>query len=98
MMCFVSGIICPALSAPSNGAVSTGIQQAPHGTVASFTCRRGYLLDGYNKRTCTGSGPRGRWTGTQPSCKGIVNSICVTAHCISVTLTNFIISLSRSHR
>ena len=90
MMYFVSGIICPTLSAPPNGAVSTGIQQAPYGTVATFTCRRGYLLDGYNKRTCIGSGPRGRWTGTQPSCKGNVHSIRV--------LTYFKISLSRYHR
>ena len=81
-MCLISGIMCAVLSAPSNGAVSTGKQEAPYGTVATFTCSPGFTLNGNDKRTCTGSGPRGTWTGSQPSCNGNKHTVHINIYFI----------------
>ena len=82
IMCLISGIMCAALSAPSNGAVSTGKQEAPYGTVATFTCSPGFTLNGNDKRSCTGSGPRGTWTGSQPSCNGNKHTVPINIYFI----------------
>ena len=59
-------VSCPELSAPANGMVSVS------GRTATYTCDSGYELDltsGGGSRTC---GADGMWTGSAPTCAGII--------------------------
>ena len=62
-----SGIECPALSDPANGAVSVS-GNTPTST-ASYSCNSGFVLEGTQFRTCLGSG---QWSDQPPVCRGIV--------------------------
>ncbi|KAI8498132.1 hypothetical protein Bbelb_240760 [Branchiostoma belcheri] len=58
------GIQCPALIAPSNGAVSpTGVISYPNGV--TFTCNTGYVLNGAAAATCQADGT---WSNPVPTC------------------------------
>ncbi|XP_019630654.1 PREDICTED: sushi, von Willebrand factor type A, EGF and pentraxin domain-containing protein 1-like, partial [Branchiostoma belcheri] len=57
-------IQCPALIAPSNGAISpTGVISYPNGV--TFTCNTGYVLNGAAAATCQADGT---WSNPVPTC------------------------------
>ena len=58
-------IDCGGLSVPSNGQIS--ITATTFGSVATYSCDRGYTLDGNTSRICQSNG---QWSGPQPSCVG----------------------------
>ncbi|XP_066300403.1 CUB and sushi domain-containing protein 3-like [Branchiostoma lanceolatum] len=57
-----TAVQCPALTAPTNGAVG-GTNS--YGDVATFTCDTGYGLAGASTRTCQADTT---WSGTSPTC------------------------------
>ena len=66
-------ILCPELTAPENGVVTTtGLTP---GSTATYSCDDGYALDGAQNRTCQDNGT---WTNQPPSCIGTVHTyVCV---------------------
>ncbi len=56
-------VMCPTLSDPSNGAIL--MTNTTVGSVVSYTCSRGYRLDGPMTRECQSGG---NWTGSDPVC------------------------------
>ena len=54
---FTSAVICKQLSDIDNGAVSQK-NPAVAGSVAAYTCRRGFKLIGSSRRVCQSNGPR----------------------------------------
>ena len=60
-------IDCGDLSNPVNGRVV--LQLTTEGSVATYSCNKGYKLSGSSTRTC---GSDGAWTGDAPTC----NSKC----------------------
>ena len=72
--CFYTEVICPALTAPMNGAISFSPEISPtdYQTTVTYSCVNGFGLSGGDiGRTCVSSnaGP-GEWSGTAPSCQG----------------------------
>ena len=62
-------VTCPRLSDPRNGDVDlTGLRV---GSKASYSCDRGFKLQGNQVRHCQSNG---RWTGQDPSCQSIHQS------------------------
>ena len=63
--------VCPTLSDPYDGAVST-----PKGTEfqdeAIYECEQGFELVGNSRRSCQSTGS---WSGTAPTCKQIGMSL-----------------------
>uniref|UniRef100_A0A3B3YU70 CUB and Sushi multiple domains 3a n=1 Tax=Poecilia mexicana TaxID=48701 RepID=A0A3B3YU70_9TELE len=64
--------ICTAVTCPTPAAISNGVLQGSDfewgssvGSVVSFQCQSGHLLQGSSSRTCQ---PDLTWTGTQPEC------------------------------
>ncbi|XP_062518038.1 sushi, von Willebrand factor type A, EGF and pentraxin domain-containing protein 1-like isoform X5 [Corticium candelabrum] len=53
--------VCPVLGDPRNGGVSV----SAYGTTATYSCDRGYKLEGNKQRTCS----YGVWSGSEPHCK-----------------------------
>ena len=68
-------IVCPGLSAPSNGQVSYTAADSTYyyGTVATYTCLVGFGRNGIGTSTCGGDGSSttGVWSGTPPTCDGM---------------------------
>ncbi len=58
-----STVVCPTLSDPHNGDIV--ITTTTVGSSVSYTCRRGYRLDGQTVRECQSNG---QWTGSDPVC------------------------------
>ncbi len=56
-------MVCPTLSDPRNGDIA--ITTTTVDSSVSYTCRRGYRLDGPTTRECQIDG---RWTGSDPVC------------------------------
>ena len=52
------------LETPSNGQQHFP-DKSVEGAIASFTCDKGYKLEGSAERTCQGNG---EWTGTDATC------------------------------
>ena len=61
----VIAIDCGSLSAPSNGQIS--ITTTTFGSMTTYSCDPGYILDGNSSRICLSDG---QWSGSQPSCSG----------------------------
>ena len=64
-------ILCPSLTAPSNGTVILSSPTLEFGSTARYVCDTGYGLDGEDMvRTCGGDGtsPDGEWSGAPPIC------------------------------
>ncbi|KNC55736.1 uncharacterized protein AMSG_12417 [Thecamonas trahens ATCC 50062] len=79
---------CPALSAPTNGKLSTTCARSVGVVCGTFSCNAGYSLNGVTSRTCASSGS---WTSSAASCALITN------YCVELTApTNGIISPSGS--
>lgn len=48
------------------------------GSMVTFNCEAGYLLQGYSTLTCVmGSSKRPEWDRAKPSCQGEWRSLCV---------------------
>ncbi len=60
-LCFIVNTVCPVLGDPRNGEVSV----SAYGTTATYSCDRGYKLEGNKQRTCS----YGVWSGSEPHCK-----------------------------
>jgi len=62
-----SAVQCSSLTAPDNG--SLGPQQDAYDVsqVVTFTCNRGYALNGARQVTCLVSG---QWSDVEPTCAG----------------------------
>ena len=60
---------CSDLTNPTNGMINYNnmgtVSMRPVGTVATFTCDTGYILDGNPTRTC---GSDGVWSVSAPIC------------------------------
>ncbi|KAK3796935.1 hypothetical protein RRG08_032239 [Elysia crispata] len=56
-------VLCPPLPSPANGKVITPSNE--YGSVASYTCNVGYLLEGQKSLSCLSTGS---WNATQPLC------------------------------
>ncbi|ELU17721.1 hypothetical protein CAPTEDRAFT_146194, partial [Capitella teleta] len=59
-------VLCPAPQAPPNGAVSAS--RTSYRSVASFSCKSGYVMDGHSQRTCQANA---HWSGSQPICNPV---------------------------
>ena len=74
MINFFTGITCPPLENLLNGQFSySPSQENPIGTVATFICDQGYLLDGNSTRVCMDDDRAdtiGVWSGEDPTCLG----------------------------
>lgn len=55
---------CPSLTAPPNGFVS--VTGTVSGSVATYSCQRGFSLVGSQRRTCRDNGV---WSGVTPLCQ-----------------------------
>ena len=58
------GVTCPFPSPPENGAISH--KGNGFGDVITYSCKRGYNLNGIATRRCQADGS---WSGTPPSCE-----------------------------
>ena len=56
-------VVCPSLTAPTNGAISSN--GSAYGSSASFSCSTGYQISGSLLRTCQSNGT---WSGSQSIC------------------------------
>lgn len=56
---------CPALPQPDNGLVT--LSGVTFGSLATYVCNAGFVLDGNVQRTCLATG---EWSGSDPSCIG----------------------------
>ena len=71
-MCMVYGTDlatshCPAVAAPSHGFLSQGTNPRSFGTVVTFGCKPGYVLQGSSSAKCLGDGS---WSSPAPKCTG----------------------------
>ena len=57
---------CIILTALSNGMIGYNMGTRTVNTVATYTCNRGYTLNGDTTRTC---GSDGMWSGSPPVCQ-----------------------------
>ena len=64
---FSSGITCPTLENPANGAVA--VNGMNHGDTATYTCISGYELGGADTLTCGTCGSDGMWSSGPPVCR-----------------------------
>ena len=55
--------MCTALLSPMNGSVS--FTDTVPGSIATYTCDRGYQMDGVSSRTCEANLT---WSGNSPTC------------------------------
>ena len=62
----LSGITCDPPFIPKNGAARIK-KQSHFGTIVTFTCDPGYVLEGSRSIRCQADG---NWNGTEPICKG----------------------------
>ena len=63
----LAAITCPQLRPPANGDVST-TDGLSFGSVALYTCNRGYTVQGLDTRACLLTG---EWSGVRPNCTGL---------------------------
>ena len=69
LICFLFILVCPLLTAPSNGmfSCSLGGDGVPStGDTCTFTCNTGYELTGNHTRTCQSDGS---WSDSVPMCR-----------------------------
>ncbi|MCJ8743478.1 hypothetical protein PDJAM_G00094380 [Pangasius djambal] len=59
---------CPALQTPQDGRVSCKDQTLSLGSVCSFTCAEGFILEGESSAVCTETG---EWSTAVPSCTAL---------------------------
>ncbi|XP_034169654.1 E-selectin isoform X3 [Pangasianodon hypophthalmus] len=59
---------CPALQTPQDGRVSCKDQTLSVGSVCSFTCAEGFILEGASSTVCTETG---EWSTAVPSCTAV---------------------------
>ena len=76
----------PAPKAPTNG--QQNISSTTFGSTVTYTCNRGYTLQGNSIRTCMANG---RWSGRPPTCSGtlvlyICNQMMLHLHTMGIYL------------
>ena len=71
-------IHCDSLEAPSHGSKQGSNETVD--SVVTFTCDRGYRLQGSLKRQCT---ERGTWDGVEPMCVGQLLIHCMSDNLIA---------------
>ncbi|GAA6093773.1 uncharacterized protein LOC113647597 [Tachysurus ichikawai] len=59
---------CPALQTPQNGIVSCTDQTLSKGSICSFTCSEGFIMEGALSTECTDAG---EWSTNIPSCTAV---------------------------
>ena len=72
---------CSSVTAPTNGEVSQ--PSTTYESVATYTCNRGYTLNGDATRVC---GDDGTWNGTTPTCQIPVQGL-EHLHCLKALET-----------
>lgn len=61
--------VCPVLTIPAHGMVTTTDGVTTYNSMATYTCNTGYNLNGDAMRTCgAGMGGVGVWTGSDSTC------------------------------
>ena len=70
-----SAITCDSLGSFANGVITYRADRTSPfdlGTTATYSCNKGYYLEGEDVRTCVedGSGVNGIWSGSTPRCAG----------------------------
>ena len=80
LILILAAIVCPPLSSITNGAIAysnPGTPNYPLGTIATYSCDAGYVLDltsgGSETRTCIDDGDNdaeGVFSGQAPACIG----------------------------
>ena len=75
--CFLIVITCEPPSSIHNGVITYSPDRNAYdsfifGTIANYSCNRGFFLEGESTRFCNGSGSsvKGVWNGTAPVCSG----------------------------
>ncbi|XP_017312137.1 E-selectin [Ictalurus punctatus] len=63
-----TAVQCPALQTPQNGSVSCTDQTLSLGSICSFTCGEGFILEGASSTKCTETG---EWSTSVPSCTAV---------------------------
>ena len=94
LICLLA-ITCQGLTTPVNGVIQyTPSSSAPYdfGTIVSYQCNTGFgLIGGDATRSCGGDGssPNGVWSGTPPTCQGMLNDrsmpcnvVCLMCLCV----------------
>lgn len=61
-----TAVNCGDLQAPLNGQVT--FSSTDSGSIATYHCNNGYILDGESERVCQES--NGVWSGRAPTCRG----------------------------
>ena len=71
-------ISCPILKPPGNGTLDCSGNKL--GDAARYSCNRGFIISGSERRTCQQTG---KWSGIQPTChrKKLLFSYCFTIKC-----------------
>lgn len=75
----VAAIDCGRLEDITNGFVE--FDSTSFGSIASYTCRDGFVLMGKGIRQCRDNG---QWSGEEPVCQGLTS--CITLNCRSFEL------------
>ena len=65
--CIYCIVVCLSLPPLTNGMISYSDPTLGVGSVATYSCTAGLVLDGDSTRTCQSSGT---WSGSSPVCKG----------------------------
>ena len=60
----LTAILCPSLTAPSNGMLSQPSRAV--GSAATYRCDAGFMINGISTLIC---GNTGAWSGVAPTCK-----------------------------
>ena len=82
-----TAVDCGNLTDPANGQVSHPAGTT-FGQTATYSCNTGYNLVGDSTRTCQATG---EWSGSEPTCQGMLStSVLVLANTSELTV-NFII-------
>ena len=63
---YIPAVDCGPLSDPKNGKVD--FDETTVSEVATYSCDRGYTLEGDSRRTCQSNG---RWSGDEPVCESM---------------------------
>ena len=64
IVCIHIAVVCELLRDPPNGRVR--VSGSGVGSIAGYSCNRGFVLNGNTRRTCSSNG---QYDGREPSCR-----------------------------
>ncbi|KAI5627606.1 hypothetical protein C0J50_12841 [Silurus asotus] len=85
-----TAVQCPGLKTPQDGSVSCTDQTLSLGSVCSFSCSEGFILEGASSTECTKTGD---WSANVPKCTAVQCPVIKTPQDGSVSCTDETLSL-----